>query len=93
MLVESKFAAVWTLNSEIAYFNGAPTKNKNRDYRRAIGIGISAAVIVPPEMLEEHLRTRIHLMNLVSEARKHLGLQPLPPFALPEKADDDNDGD
>ena len=74
--------------SYTSYFNGAPTKNKKKDFRRPIGVGVSAAVTVPPEMLKEHLRTRTHLMNLVSEARKHLGLNPLPPFALPEKAED-----
>jgi 1-acyl-sn-glycerol-3-phosphate acyltransferase len=72
--------------SYTSYFNGAPTKNKKKDFRRPIGIGVSAAVTVPAGLLEDHLRTRIHLMNLVSEARKHLGLEPLPPFALPEKA-------
>lgn len=75
--------------SYTSYFNGAPTKNKKRDFRRPISVGVSVAVTIPPEMLEEHLRTRIHLMNLVSEARKHLGLEPLPPFALPEKADEE----
>jgi 1-acyl-sn-glycerol-3-phosphate acyltransferase len=75
--------------SYTSYFNGAPTKNKKKDFRRAIGVGVSASATVPPDLLEEHLRTRIHLMNLVSEARKHLGLDPLPPFALPEKADEE----
>jgi 1-acyl-sn-glycerol-3-phosphate acyltransferase len=71
-----------------SYFNGPPRKNKAKDVRRPIGVGVSAAVTVPPEVLEEHLRTRVHLMNLVSAARAHLGLTPLPPFALPEKAEE-----
>jgi 1-acyl-sn-glycerol-3-phosphate acyltransferase len=78
--------------SYTSYANGPPTKNKKKDFRRPIGIGVSAAVTVPPDLLEEHIRTRLHLMNLVSEARKHLGLELLPPFALPEKADD-NEGE
>jgi 1-acyl-sn-glycerol-3-phosphate acyltransferase len=71
--------------SYTSYSNGPPTKNKKKDFRRPIGVGVAAATTVPPEVLEEHLRARIHLMNLVSEARKHIGLEPLPPFALPEK--------
>jgi hypothetical protein len=46
---------------------------------------MSAAVTVPPELLSEHLNARVYLMNLVSQARAHIGLEPLPPFALPEK--------
>lgn len=78
--------------SYTSYFNGAPTKNKKKDYRRAIGVGLSAAVTVPAEVLKEHLHSRTYLMDLVSAARKHLGLEPLPTFALPEKEDEsDND--
>jgi 1-acyl-sn-glycerol-3-phosphate acyltransferase len=76
--------------SYTSYFNGPPTKNKKKDFRRPIGVGVSAAVAVPADVLQGHLKTRIHLMNLVSEARKHLGLEPLPPFTLlPEKAEAD----
>ena len=74
--------------SYTSYANGPPTKGKTRDFRRPLGIGVSAAVTVPPALLDEHIRTRFHLMNLVSEARKHLGLDPLPAFAPAEKADD-----
>jgi 1-acyl-sn-glycerol-3-phosphate acyltransferase len=74
--------------SYTSYCNGAPTKNKKKDFRRPIDASMSVAAIVPPEVLEEHLRTRLHLMNLVSEARKHVGLEPLPPFALAEKEDE-----
>jgi 1-acyl-sn-glycerol-3-phosphate acyltransferase len=70
-----------------SYFNGPPTKNKKKDFRRPVGVGVSAPVAVPSAELEDHLRTRIHLMNLVGEARKHIGLPPLPPFALPSAAD------
>jgi 1-acyl-sn-glycerol-3-phosphate acyltransferase len=74
--------------SYTSYSGGAPTKNKKPDFRRRIGVGVSGATTVPPEVLEDHLRTRVHLMNLVGKARKELGLDPLPPFALPGKADD-----
>ena len=86
--------AVWIeggWGSYTSYFNGPPTKNKRKDVRRPIGVGVSAAVTVPPEVLGEHLRTRTHLMNLVSEARRHLGSDPLPAFALPEKTDEPDD--
>ena len=45
-----------------------------------------------PEELAEHLCTRIFLMNRVSEAREHLGLEPLPRFELHTKVDEAEDG-
>jgi 1-acyl-sn-glycerol-3-phosphate acyltransferase len=77
--------------SYTSYFNGPPTKNKKKDFRRPIGIGVSAPVTVPAEVLVDHLRTRIHLMNLVAQARAHLGLPPLPPFELHAKEDEKQD--
>jgi 1-acyl-sn-glycerol-3-phosphate acyltransferase len=68
--------------SYTSYFNGRPTKNKKKDFRRPIAVGMSAATTIPPEELDEHLRTRLYLMNLVSDARRHLGLDPLPRFEL-----------
>lgn len=75
--------------SYTSYFNGAPTKSKKRDFRRRIGVAMSAAVTVPKAELAEHLRTRLYLMNLVSEARKHLGLDPLPRYELTAKPEED----
>ena len=77
--------------SFMSYFNGLPTKNKKKDVRRPIGIGMSAPITIPPEELEEHLRTRIHLMNVVLAAREHLGLPPVPPFELAAKEDAEAD--
>jgi 1-acyl-sn-glycerol-3-phosphate acyltransferase len=77
--------------SYTSYFNGPPTKNKKRDVWRRIGVGMSAAVVVPAAELSQHMRTRVHLMNLVSDARKHLGLDPLPRVELPAKGDDSDD--
>lgn len=74
--------------SYTSYYNGRPTKNKPKDFRRPIGVGVSSAVTIPPDELAEHLRARIDLMNLVSEARRHLGLEPLPRFELHAKADE-----
>lgn len=71
--------------SYTSYSGGPPTKNKRRDFRRSIDIGLSAAVAVPAELMAEHMPARLHLMNLVSAARVHVGLEPLPPFELPPK--------
>jgi 1-acyl-sn-glycerol-3-phosphate acyltransferase len=79
--------------SYTSYFNGRPTQNKKKDFRRPIGVGMSAAVTVPAEELDEHLRARTHLMNLVSEARKHLGLEPLPRFELAAKASEPDEAE
>jgi 1-acyl-sn-glycerol-3-phosphate acyltransferase len=76
--------------SYMSYFNGPPTKNKKKDFRRPIGIGVSAATTVPAEVLSEHLPTRIHLMNLVIQARAHLDLPALPPFELPAKEEEES---
>ena len=74
--------------SYMSYFNGPPTKNKpKKDVRRPVGIGVSAPTTIAPEELAQHLRTRIHLMNLVLAARENLGLTPLPSFDLPAKED------
>jgi 1-acyl-sn-glycerol-3-phosphate acyltransferase len=74
--------------SYTSFFNGPPMKNKKPDFRRPIGVGVSDAATVPPELLADHLRTRVHLMNLVSQARVHLGLEPLPAFTLADKHDE-----
>ncbi len=79
--------------SYTSYANGPPTKNKKPDLRRPIGVGMAAAVVVPRELLVEHLAARIYLMNLVSQARTHIGLDPLPPFTLPEKTEEESELD
>jgi 1-acyl-sn-glycerol-3-phosphate acyltransferase len=79
--------------SYTSYAGGPPTRNKKPDFRRPVGVGMSAAVAVPPELLPDHLATRTYLMNLVGQARTRLGLEPLPPFALPEKAEDESDAE
>jgi 1-acyl-sn-glycerol-3-phosphate acyltransferase len=76
--------------SYTSYFNGPPTKNKKKDFRRPIAIAVSAVGTVPPDVLADHLRTRIYLMNLVAAARTHLGLPPLPPFELPAKEESES---
>jgi len=65
--------------------NGQPTKNKKLDFRRLLGVGVSAATNVPMKLLTDHMETRYYLMNLVVAARAHLGLPPLPTFELSAK--------
>jgi 1-acyl-sn-glycerol-3-phosphate acyltransferase len=77
--------------SYASYFNGKPTKNKRPDVRRPISVGVAAAVTVPEDVLQEHLRTRVHLMNLSSAAREFLGLATLPPFEVPSKNEEPAD--
>lgn len=74
--------------SYTSYFNGRPTKNKRPDFRRLIQIGVSATASVPPEVMAEHLPTRIHLMNRVIAARELIGLPALPAFELHAKEDE-----
>lgn len=69
--------------SYASYAGGPPTKNKPRQRRRPITVGVSTPFTLPAQSFEEHLRTRIALMNEVLAARKHLGLSHLPNFELP----------
>jgi 1-acyl-sn-glycerol-3-phosphate acyltransferase len=78
--------------SYTSYRGGPPTKGKRPDFRRRIGVGVSAAAAVPAAELAEHLPARVYLMNLVAAARAHLGLPPLEVYALAAKGDDREDG-
>jgi 1-acyl-sn-glycerol-3-phosphate acyltransferase len=85
---ETPVVACWiegSWGSYTSYQNGPPTKNKKLDIRRPIGIGMAAPEVVPADVLAEHLPARIYLMNRVLEARKHLGLPPVPPVELPAR--------
>jgi 1-acyl-sn-glycerol-3-phosphate acyltransferase len=72
--------------SYTSYFNGRPTKNKRPDFRRLIQIGVAEVKTLAPDVLSEHLPTRINLMNQVSKARELIGLPPLPPFEVPAES-------
>ncbi len=68
--------------SFFSYFKGLPTKNKRFDFARLISIAVAEPVIIPPEILAEHLSTRQFLMDLCGDTRKYLGLPPvIPPHA------------
>lgn len=73
--------------SYTSYFNGPPTKNKKRDFRRAIGVAVPPPIAVERTILENHLTTRIFLMNCVLESRGILGLPEVPRLELPQGKD------
>jgi 1-acyl-sn-glycerol-3-phosphate acyltransferase len=77
--------------SYTSYFNGPPTKHKKMDLRRPIGVAVSGATTVSPDVLADHLQTRIHLMNLVLAARVHLDLPSLEPIELPAREEPEDE--
>jgi 1-acyl-sn-glycerol-3-phosphate acyltransferase len=78
--------------SYMSYFNGPPTKNKKKDWRRPISVAVSAPETVPAKGLADHLPTRIYLMNLVLAARSHLDLPQVAPFELLAKDEVEEEG-
>jgi 1-acyl-sn-glycerol-3-phosphate acyltransferase len=70
-----------------SFFNGLPTKNKKMDVRRPIRVGLSEPEAIPAELLGDHLRTRVYLMNRVRAVRGTLGLPELPVVELPARSD------
>lgn len=82
--------AVWIEGGWGCFFSfkgGPPTKNKRFDVWRRIQMACRGPIIVPPEELSDHLRTRTYLMNEVSQARTALGL---PPITLPNAPEGDD---
>lgn len=75
--------------SYTSYFNGPPTRNKRLDCRRPITVAMPAAEVLAPEVLTDHWRTRLHLMNRVLSARELLNLPPLPAHAWPSRLDEE----
>lgn len=74
--------------SYTSYCNGKPTRNKKVDFRRSVGVAVSPATNLAPELLKDHLQSRYYLMNLVGAARAALGVPALPRFELPSKEDE-----
>ena len=66
--------------SYLSFKDGPPGKNKSRDFRRPITVGVSSPVLVPDEVLADHMKTRLYLMAQVAAAREHIGL---PKVAVP----------
>ena len=79
--------ACWIDGSWGSYFSyraGPPTKGKRFDFWRPIRIGVVGPIAVDPATLGDHMATRTFLMRQVSEARRPLGLEPLPAPKIPE---------
>jgi 1-acyl-sn-glycerol-3-phosphate acyltransferase len=64
--------------SYFSYKSGPPTKGKRFDFWRSIRIGVIGPVTVDAATLKDHMATRTFLMRQVSEARRPLGLDPVP---------------
>ena len=69
-----------TWGSYFSHKDGPPTVGKRFDLRRLIRVGVNSPRPVPPELLIDHWDTRFYCMNEVSNARVHLGMEPLPHF-------------
>jgi 1-acyl-sn-glycerol-3-phosphate acyltransferase len=76
-----------------SFWNGPPFKNKRFDIRRPINIGVSVPVVVDKELLNDPMRTREHLKQMVLDARRHLGLPPIAGFGLAEDGQTANGSD
>jgi len=64
--------------SYFSYANGPPTQNKRLDWWRAIDVALNEPQVLDPALLADQRATRAHLMQLCLDARRHLGLEPLP---------------
>jgi 1-acyl-sn-glycerol-3-phosphate acyltransferase len=63
--------------SYFSYWNGLPTKNKRMDFWRRIDVAVAPPQVIDPALLANHRATRLHLMQVCLETRRHLGLEPL----------------
>jgi 1-acyl-sn-glycerol-3-phosphate acyltransferase len=73
--------ACWIEGSWGSYFSyrgGPPTKGKRFDFWRPIRIGVTGPIVVDAALLKDHMATRTFLMRQVAEARRPLGLEPIP---------------
>jgi 1-acyl-sn-glycerol-3-phosphate acyltransferase len=69
-----------------SYAGGPPTKNKSVDWWRRIDIAIEPPQRLPADVLADQRATRTYLMRACLEARRWLGLEPLPLPSLLEAA-------
>jgi 1-acyl-sn-glycerol-3-phosphate acyltransferase len=61
-----------------SYSGGQPAVNKHLDWRRPIEIVLEAPQVLDTSLLADQRASRTYLMNACLNARRHLGLQPLP---------------
>jgi 1-acyl-sn-glycerol-3-phosphate acyltransferase/MFS family permease len=64
--------------SYTSYCGGPPAVNKQLDFRRLIQIALETPQPLDPALLANQQATRSYLMRACLNARRHLGLQPLP---------------
>ncbi|MGE3804613.1 MAG: MFS transporter [Gemmataceae bacterium] len=75
-----------------SYFKGTPTKNKKPDFWRRIDVAVAAPQVLDADMLKDHRATRTFLANECLQARRFMGLEPLPMptyFGVHHDEDDD----
>jgi 1-acyl-sn-glycerol-3-phosphate acyltransferase len=73
-----------------SYAGGPPLKNKRLDWRRPIGVAMAAPQVLDAALLDDHRATRSHLLQACLDARRHLGLEPLPPPTVREPVGSDS---
>lgn len=78
-----------TWGSYFSHRNGPPMSGKPFDFRRPVTVAITDPEYVSPDILSDPWQTRFHLMNVVSDARRQLGLDPLPRFVKSEQDTED----
>lgn len=61
-----------------SYYGGPPTRNKRFDWWRRIEVAVAAPELLDPKMLDDHHAARQYLMRKCLDARRYLGLEPLP---------------
>ncbi|VTS06465.1 1-acyl-sn-glycerol-3-phosphate acyltransferase [Tuwongella immobilis] len=57
-----------------SFKDGPPMVNKKMDFQLKVQLAFAAPFVVPPEVLESHMRTRVYLMEKLLEVRSLLGL-------------------
>jgi 1-acyl-sn-glycerol-3-phosphate acyltransferase len=78
--------------SYFSYYNGSPTKNKRVDWWRSIDVAMNEPLVLAPALLADQRATRAQLMRSCLDARRHLGLGPLPdPSGEPVLAAEDQE--
>lgn len=60
-----------------SYYKGPPMKNKPLDFRRPLGFAVGEPELIDPEILSDHRKTRLYLMEKCGQLRKELGLDPI----------------
>jgi 1-acyl-sn-glycerol-3-phosphate acyltransferase len=84
---ETQVIPIWIEGNWGDYFSfkdGPPMTNKKFKLQRKIDVEHGTPFMVPAEILEHQMQTRIYLMNKLLEVREQLGLPPIPRFEVYE---------